>query len=146
MAHEKTQSQPRVQPIKEPAVFQPISYDRGATINPFSFQKLAQVFMNGDARRGLPQWVEDAQNRRKEPLEAYPLDTMKMVGFMQKQGKPTALVAVDGHLYQVTPGNYVGQNLGKVVSITEAKMELKEVVQDATGDWMERSTQVYLQE
>lgn len=146
MAQEKSQTQPRVQPIKEPAVFQPISYDRGDMVNPFSFQKLSQVFMSGDARRGLPQWVVDAQNRRKEALEAYPLDTMQMVGFMKKKGKPTALMSVDGHLYQVVPGNYLGQNLGRIVSITESQLDLKEVVQDATGDWTERSTQVFLQE
>lgn len=146
MAKEKSQTQPRVQPIKEPAVFQPVAYDRSGAVNPFSFEKLAQAFMGSDARKGVPQWVIDAQNRRKEPLEAYPLDTMQMVGFMQKEGHPTALILVDGHLYQVVPGNRLGQNLGQIVSISETKLELKEVVQDATGDWMERSVQVFLHE
>lgn len=146
MTSEKSQAQPSITPLKEPSVFYPVAYERGQAMNPFSFQKLAQVFATGGDRKGIPQWVLDEQNRRKEPLESYPLDTMTMVGFMKKQGRPTALVSVDNHLYQVVPGNYLGQNFGRIVSVSETQLQLREIVQDATGDWMERSTVVELKE
>lgn len=146
MTREKSQAQPKVKPLKEPLVFHPVAFDRGGAVDPFSFQKLAQVFAIGDVRQGVPQWVLDAQNRRKEPLESYPLDTMKMVGFIQKAASPTALISVDNHLYQVSTGNYLGQNLGRIVSVRETQLELREIVQDTTGDWLQRSTVVELQE
>ena len=84
--------------------------------------------------------------RRKEPLEAYPLDVMAMVGSLDKKGTPTALLRVDKLLYQVRVGNYVGQNYGKIVKITENSIQLREIVQDATGDWIERIATLDLQE
>ena len=84
--------------------------------------------------------------RRKEPLEAYPLDAVKMVGSLNKTGVPTALVSVDKLLYQVRTGNYLGQNYGKIVGISETNMRLREIVQDSTGDWVERMTTLDLQE
>ncbi|SHE34512.1 type IV pilus assembly protein PilP [Lampropedia hyalina DSM 16112] len=147
MEEQKRQTPAKIPPLKEPLVFQPVAYNRDTATNPFGFQKLAQVFGTGiEARRGLPQWVIDAQNRRKEPLESYSLDAMQMVGYLQKAGKPTALILVDGHLYQVVPGNHLGYNMGRIVSIRETQLELKEVVQDATGDWLERSTVLELQQ
>ena len=85
-------------------------------------------------------------NRRKEALEAYPLDTMAMVGSLQRAGQPVALVRVDNLLYQVKPGNYLGQNYGRVMKVTETEVVLREIVQDATGDWIERTATLQLQE
>jgi len=82
--------------------------------------------------------------RRKEPLEAYPLDTMKMVGSIEKAGVATALLTVDNLLYQVRVGHYLGQNYGKIVAITETGVELREIVQDSSGDWEERMTTLAL--
>jgi type IV pilus assembly protein PilP len=84
--------------------------------------------------------------RRKEPLEAFPLDSMAMVGSLDKAGVATALLKVDSLIYQVKVGNYLGQNYGKVVKITETAIQLREIVQDATGDWTERMTMLDLQE
>jgi len=85
-------------------------------------------------------------NRRKEPLEAFPLDAMMMVGTLVKQGQPVALVKVDNLLYQVRPGNYLGQNYGKITKITETEVSLREIVQDAAGEWTERQGSLQLQE
>src|SRR5690606_28726755 len=78
--------------------------------------------------------------RRKEPLEAFPLDTMAMVGSLNKVGKPTALLKVDKLLYQVQVGGYLGPNYGRITKITETAIQLREIVQDPTGDWVERDT------
>ena len=85
-------------------------------------------------------------NRRKEPLEGYPLDSMSMVGSVQKQGRPYALLRVDNLLYQVKAGDYLGQNYGKILKITETEISLREIVQDAAGEWIERPTTLQLQE
>jgi type IV pilus assembly protein PilP len=85
-------------------------------------------------------------NRPKEPLEAYPLDSMEMVGSVSKQAKPTALLRVDKLLYQVKLGDRLGQNYGKIMKITETDISLREIVQDATGEWIERTTLLELQE
>ena len=69
-----------------------------------------------------------------------------MVGSLDKKGTPTALLRVDKLLYQVRVGNYVGQNYGKIVKITENSIQLREIVQDATGDWIERIATLDLQE
>ena len=84
--------------------------------------------------------------RRKEPLEAYPLDAVKMVGSMLKEGHPVALLRIDNLLYQVKPGNYIGQNYGKIVKVGETEIVLREIVQDAAGEWTERTTTLQLQE
>ncbi|MNV66463.1 Pilus assembly protein, PilP [compost metagenome] len=84
--------------------------------------------------------------RRKEPLESYPLDVMAMVGSLDKKGAPTALLKVDNLLYQVRLGNYIGQNYGKITRINENSIQLREIVQDATGDWIERAATLDLLE
>ena len=82
----------------------------------------------------------------REALEAVPVDAMALVGTMVRAGQPVALIKVDRMLYQVRPGNHLGQNYGRVVRITETELTLREVVQDAMGDWVERSASLQLQE
>jgi len=84
--------------------------------------------------------------RRKEPLEAYPLDAMTMVGSMRKNGRPVALLRVDNLLYQVYLGNYLGPNYGRVVEISETTVKIREIVQDVAGEWTERIVALELQE
>ena len=69
-----------------------------------------------------------------------------MVGSFSRQGQPVALVKVDSLLYQVKPGNYLGQNYGRVVKIAETEITLREIVQDAVGEWIERPATLQLQE
>jgi type IV pilus assembly protein PilP len=85
-------------------------------------------------------------NRRKEPLEAYPLDSMTMVGSVNKQNSPYALLRVDALLYQVKVGDYLGQNYGRITRIGETEVALREIVQDAAGEWIERPATLQLQE
>ena len=96
---------------------------------------------------GAPSWLLAAElKRRKEPLEAYPLDTMSMVGSINKETRPYALLRVDNLLYQVKVGDYIGQNYGRITKITETQIELREIVQDAAGEWIERPSTLQLQE
>jgi type IV pilus assembly protein PilP len=79
-------------------------------------------------------------------MEAFTLDAMKLVGSIIKAGQPVALVKVDNLLYQVKLGNYLGQNFGRVTKITETEVTLREIVQDAVGEWIERIATLQLQE
>ena len=79
-------------------------------------------------------------------MEAYPLDSMTMVGSVVKAGRPYALLKVDNLLYQVKSGDYLGQNYGRITKISETDVALREIVQDAAGEWIERPGALQLQE
>lgn len=147
MSDLRATTKPRVTPLTEPKQFLPQGYSSESGMEPFNALKLTQAL-----RRDSTQQVSNAaliapeMARRKEPLEAYPLDVMAMVGSLDKRGAPTALLKVDNLLYQVRVGNYIGQNYGKITRINESSIQLREIVQDATGDWIERMATLDLQE
>ena len=84
--------------------------------------------------------------RPKEPLEAYPLETLRMVGTLSQNSVNYALVRADSSLYRVKAGNYMGQNFGIITEITDTQINLKELVQDASGDWTERKVALQILE
>ena len=86
-------------------------------------------------------------NRRREALEAFPLDALKMVGTLaQKDGVWAIIKAPDGLVYRVTRNNYLGQNYGRITKISEDKVELVEIVPDGLGGWQERRASLVLAE
>ena len=87
-----------------------------------------------------------AQAHKAEPLEAYPLDSMTMVGAMIQGGRAHALLKVDSLLHDVKVGDWIGQNYGRITKITESEVTLNETVQDASGEWIERTSTLQLQE
>lgn len=140
-------TKPRLLTLKEPKQFLPQEYIANNGMEPFNAMKLTQALRRESAQTvANVSLIAPEMARRKEPLEAYPLDAVKMVGSMNKTGTPTALLSVDRLLYQVRVGNYLGQNYGKIVGISETNMSLREIVQDPTGDWVERMTTLELQE
>ena len=147
MAELRATTKPRVTPLTEPKQFTPQAYAMDAGIEPFNSVKLTQALKReSNQSASNAALIAPEMARRKEPLEAYPLDVMAMVGSLDKVGTPTALLKVDKLLYQVRVGNYIGQNYGKITRITESSIQLREIVQDATGDWIERVTSLELQE
>jgi type IV pilus assembly protein PilP len=144
MEQQRREVRPSVQPLSPPKKFDPQAYVAGDAVEPFSTQKLS-VAIKQEVRQ--PNSLLAAElNRRKEPLEAYPLDSMAMVGSVVKQGRPMALLRVDNLLYQVQTGDHLGQNYGKIVKIAETELVLREIVQDAAGEWIERTSTLQLQE
>jgi len=144
MEQQKREVKPNVQPLTPPKKFNPQPYLALGGVEPFSTQKLT-VALKQEARQPNSLLAGEI-NRRKEPLEAYPLDSMSMVGSVVKQGRPYALLRVDNLLYQVKAGDYLGQNYGKITKITETDISMREIVQDAAGEWIERSSALQLQE
>lgn len=147
MVTERNMARPKVAPIAEPKQFVPSPYTNMSSVEPFSNQKLAQALKRDSAQTvSNAALVAPELARRKEPLEAFPLDTMMLVGSLVKAGQPVALVRVDNLLYQVKVGNYLGPNYGRVMKIEETEVTLREIVQDAVGEWIERAATLSLQE
>lgn len=144
MEQQKREVQPRVAPLDPPKQFDPQPYAAAGGVEPFSAQKLA-VALKFEARQPNS-LIASELNRRREPLEAYPLDSMAMVGSVSRQGRQFALLRVDQLLYQVKVGDYLGQNYGRITRITETEVALREIVQDAAGEWIERTSSLQLQE
>ncbi|WP_198969533.1 pilus assembly protein PilP [Xylophilus sp. ASV27] len=147
MAEQKAQTRPKITPLAEPKQFVPEDYTQQAAVEPFNPEKLTQALRRETSHSATNEaLIARELSRRKEPLEAFPLDSMAMVGSMVKSGQHVALVRANNLLYQVRIGEYLGQNFGRVQKITETEMTLREIVPDAMGDWMERTTSLQLQE
>ncbi len=144
MEQQRKEAKPSVTPLLPPKKFLPQPYESLAGVDPFSTQKLSVAIKQEAAQ---PNSLLTAEiNRRKEPLEAYPLDSMSMVGSLTRDNRRYALLRVDNLLYQVKAGDYLGQNFGRVTKISETEITLREVVQDAAGEWIERTSTLQLQE
>lgn len=147
MAEQRATMRPTIKPIPEPKNFVPVAFQAQGQAEPFSNQRLTQALrLANKSASANDALVAPELNRRKEALEAYPLDTMSMAGSINKGGTMIALVRVDKLVHQVKVGNYLGQNFGKITKITETGVVLREIVQDATGEWQERTAQLELQE
>lgn len=144
MEQQRREVKPNVPSLQPPKKFDPQPYASADAVEPFSTQKLAVALKRDE--RAPSSLLAGELKRRKEPLEAYPLDNMTMVGSVNKQGRPFALLRVDGLLYQVKVGDYMGQNYGRVLRIGDTELVLREVVQDAAGEWIERNSTLQLLE
>jgi type IV pilus assembly protein PilP len=147
MVQERNQTKPHVAPIVAPKQFVPEPYTNATAIEPFSNLKLTQALKRDSSQvASNGALVAPELARRKEALEAFPLDSMALVGSILKGSQPVALVSVDRLLYQVKIGNYLGLNYGRVTKINETEVTLREIVQDAVGEWVERVATLQLQE
>lgn len=144
MEQQRKEARATIAPLVPPKKFQPQPYEASLGVEPFSPQKLS-VAVKQEA--SLPNsLLAKEMSRRREPLEAYPLDSMTMVGSLTRQNQRYALLRVDNLLYQVKSGDYLGLNFGRVMKISETEIGLREVVQDAAGEWIERTSTLQLQE
>jgi type IV pilus assembly protein PilP len=139
----KRTTKPAVKPLAEPKDFIAYAYGAKEAVDPFSQNKLLTELAKVADASSNPN-KPDLQ-RPREVLESYPLDTMKMVGTMQKGGTSYALLQIDRSLYQVKPGQRVGQNFGVVTHVSDDAINIREVVQDAAGEWVERMAKLELQ-
>ena len=144
MEQQRREAKPNVPPLQAPKKFDPEPYSLAQSVEPFSTQKLS-VALKQESRQPNSMMAAE-MNRRKEPLESYPLDSMSMVGSVSKQGKPFALLRVDNLLYQVKMGDHLGQNYGLITKIGETEIVLRELVMDAAGEMIERPATLQLQE
>ncbi len=144
MQEVRANTKPVEERIEEPKRFAPFRYEDEAQADPFSPQKLA-VVLEGSQRPGSSGLKPDL-DRRREALEAFPLDTIRMVGRLVNGRRNHALLQVDKTVYQARVGSYAGQNFGVITRISESEVQLQELVQDAAGDWVRRESTLRLQE
>lgn len=131
----------RVPPLPQVKTFPVVAYEAGALVDPFRSSKLEAAKAGGSGTGVRPDL-----NRRREPLEAFPLESLKMVGTLTMKGRPLAIINADRTLYQAGVGNYMGQNFGVITQVTESEVTLKELIEDTNGDWVERVNTLQLQE
>lgn len=147
LTEQRASAKPQVTPLVEPKQFNPEPYNAQDITDPFDSLKLLQAIRRDSAQTSTnASLIAKENNRRKEALESFPLDAMTMVGSMTKEAAPTAILKIGTLLYPVKVGAYIGQNYGKITKITETEVQLREVVQDATGEWVERIATLDLQE
>lgn len=131
----------KIEPLPEVKPYVPLQYNAdGLLSDPFKPRKAQATNSSGN--------LQPDMNRPKEALEAYPLESLKYVGSIEKTKLKYALIKTpDNTVQQVKIGNYIGQNFGMVIGISESSVMLKEIAQDElSGDWVERSASVNLQE
>lgn len=132
----------KVPPLPVVKPYEPVAYKAFDLPDPFSAAKIELVTKAASAGGGL----KPDLNRPKEPLEAFPLESVRVVGMLQQGKQAYALVKADASVYRVKVGNYMGQNFGLITGITDSQIQLRELVQDASGDWAERISTLQLQE
>jgi type IV pilus assembly protein PilP len=131
----------RLPPLPDVKPYEPFTYDAYDLIDPFKPRKIEPP------KTAVGGGIQPDLTRRKEPLEAYPLENLRMVGTLQQNKANYALVkSPDNNLFRVKPGNYMGQNFGLITEISESAIKLKEIVQDSGGDWTERVSTMNLAE
>ncbi len=146
MAEVRQQVRPVTQSVPEPKEFTPYSYESRTLVDPFDAQKVVMAVARQQQVRATASSIRPDLERRRETLEGFPLDQIKMVGTMRQKSLNVALLESGGATHMVRVGNYVGQNFGLVTRISETEVQIKEIVQDAAGEWVERPAKLELQE
>ncbi len=133
-------SRARIDPLPKVDPYQPFAYNQAELEDPFRPRKI-------EPTKSAKGQLQPDLNRRREPLEAFPLDNLKMVGTLQQGKLLFALVRTpDNNLFRVRQNNYIGQNFGLIQEISDTGMKLKELVQDGAGEWTERVTSLFMQD
>lgn len=130
----------KIEPPPEVKPYEPFAYDNAKNLpDPFKPRK---PDLQAGGRAGVNQPDLD---RPKEALEEFPLENLKMVGYLfQNKVGYSVIRAPDGKLYRVKAGNYLGMNFGLIQKVTDAEVVIKENVQDSAGDWTDRESSLQL--
>jgi type IV pilus assembly protein PilP len=135
----------QVPPLPQVRPYEPVPYTAEGQVDPFRPERL-EVAQAGARSADAKSKIAEHEKRVKEPLEAFPLESIQMLGTITQNKETFALVRAGPNLYRVKKGNYMGQNFGVITTIDEAQISLKELVQDSTGDWVERQSSLQLVE
>jgi len=124
----------QLEPLPEIRPYETFSYDAYELRDPFTPSSPIMA-----ERRNVTDGLRPDFDRRREPLEAFPLDSLRMVGTLERSDDRFALVRDStGLVHRVQSGNYIGQNYGKIIGVAEDKIAVLEIIPDGLGGWMER--------
>lgn len=129
--------------LEEKGIFQIFAYQANDRIDPFDSKKIALLSTTDPS--GGNNFSPDVQ-RTRETLEQYAIDSLRMVGTLRKTAKIIALIEVDKVIYQVHVGSYLGQDMGRVIKISEDVIQVEETTQDAGGEWRKRLVEIKMKE
>ena len=133
----------RIDPIPEIKQITTFTYEADDRRDPFRPVESEEQQQTGVVESG----ISPDFNRRKEELEGYELDSIRMVGILEQQGVTWGLVSTkEGTIHRIKTGNYMGKNHGRIVQITEDRIQLNEIVQDGAGGYSERQASLALAE
>ncbi len=131
VAEIKSRPGERIEPLPEIKPYESFAYGASSMRSPF--------VPSAPSRSDVANAVRPDVKRPREFLEQFPLDTMKMVGTLEQRGRSFGLVqGKDGLVHRIQPGNYLGQNDGRVVSVTSTRISIIEIVPDGLGGYIER--------
>jgi len=142
---EKIKARPgsAIEPLPQPKPYETFAYAASDMRSPFE----AEIFRLPEISKMPDNGIHPDPNRPRETLEGFSLDTLRMVGTLQQSEQLWALIkASDGTIHRVKTENYLGQNHGKIISISEDAIELSEIAPDGLGGWIERPASLALSE
>ncbi len=142
---ERAAPRPPAKPLQAPVSFMPLVYGAAEQQDPFG-KATFDRFLTTNVPSANPTLVAPELARRRQALEAFALESIALVGTLSKEGKRVVLVRAEGALYQVAVGSYLGKNFGKITKVDDSGLVLREIAQDATGEWVVRITSVKMQE
>jgi len=130
-----------LEPLPEIPQVDTFVYDPGNRRDPFAMDdRTAQAAMPRDSGGIAPDPL-----RRKEELEQFSLDSLRMVGTLEQSGTRWGLIVTpDGILHRVRVGNYLGRNNGQITRISPEGIQLTEIISDGPGSWRERESSIAL--
>lgn len=132
--------------LPEVKPYAPATYDVESILDPFKAAKIEPASKQKQAGgAGAYQPDFEARELRNSLLEKYPLESLKMIGYINVNKKPIAVLQADQHVKQVKVGEYIGLDFGLVTEITDKEVTLRELIQDSAGDWSERTSTLILQ-
>lgn len=143
VASVKARPAARIPPLPEFKTYETFAYSAEELRDPFVLlqDEAEMVQATAPATSG----PKPDENRNRETLEGYPLDTLRFVGQLEKENEKWAIVtSPDSLVHRVKVGNYMGQNYGKITAVTESQLEITELVSDGMGGWIERKAALSL--
>jgi type IV pilus assembly protein PilP len=139
----------RIDKVEEPKRFESFRYQADKAADPFAMTRLramsSAAASAGSAAAANPA-LRPNDKRAREPLEAFPLDLFRMVGSLRRGREHIGLLRAENQLHQIRVGQYIGQNHGRVLQISDERILIREIVEDAAGEWTQRDTEMRLQE
>jgi len=136
----------RIEPIPEFQPYQNFEYTSHDLRDPFKLVDFRRPELDEDTLASPTSGLRPDRDRTKEPLEDFPIDTLRLKGTIDdKEGIKWGLIfAPDNTIHRVIEGNYMGQNHGRIILVSDQTIELTEIVPDGLGNYIERSSAVTL--
>ena len=133
--------------LPEVKPYEPVPYEADGIVDPYKPSKIEpdSKYKQLAGKGGAFQPDFEAREIRNSLLEKYPIESLKMIGYLNVNKRPMAVIQVDDKVKQVKVGDYMGLDFGMVTQVSDTELQLRELIQDSAGDWTERKSSLYLQ-